>query len=237
MAAVHKGLLLTALLVGTLVAGCDKPTAPNPPAGSSPRAIAITPSAPRSSGPTDSSPAGVTALEGQETGLPHAEGAIPGTTADSIARAWAKHWHVTPTQSSELGTYTTNLTVDFDGGHGKLFLTVGRQSADTTAASLIYCQVNDESHGPRGFVTMTRKIVAELVAGCPGPALTAGETKQVTDFVASHDTPDRSIPCNTLGAGGTCRSSDHRINLKRFQLVVLTSPTRLRLYVLGRKSA
>jgi hypothetical protein len=237
MATVHKRLLLAVLLVGTLAAGCDKPAAPDPAAATSPRVITITPSAPGASVPAGSPPAGVTTLEGQETGLPHAEGSIPGTTADSIARAWAKYWHATPAQSSVLGSPTTNLTVDFGGAHGKLFLTVGRQSADATAASVIYCQVNDESHGPQGFVTMTRKAVEELVAGCPGPALTTGEAKQVTDFVASHDKPDKSVPCTVVGAGGTCRSSDHRINLKRFQLVVLTSPARLRLYVLGRKGA
>jgi hypothetical protein len=231
--AVHKGLLLTMLLVGTLVAGCDKPSAPDPAAGATPRVITITPSPPGASTPAGSPPADIATLAGQASGLPHSEGSIPGTVADSVVQAWAKQWSATPSPYTRLGSHSTQLTVDFAGGHSNLFMTVSRQSADSSAASGFFCEVTDNSHGPWGSVAMTRKTVEQLVAGCPGPALRAGETKQVVDFAVKYAKPDTS--CNAPGTSGNCRSSDHRINLERFQLVVANAPTKFRLYVLGRK--
>jgi hypothetical protein len=221
MAAVCRRLALTAVLAGMpATAACSATAAPHTTA---PRAAT-------------SAPASAAVPAGPPAGLPRAEGAIPGTTADSIAHAWATYWHATPASSTQQGVQTTRLTVDFPSAHGKLYMVISRPSPGATAAGSIYCEISDASLGLKGYIAMTRAAAEQLVSGCAGPALKGDEAKQVTDYVASHDKPDRSIPCAVPGTGGTCRSSDHRTELARFQLVTQTGPGRVRLYLLGRKA-
>jgi hypothetical protein len=235
MAEVHKRLLLPVLLAVTLAAGCDKPAASGSAASTAPPVTTVTPSAPGTSGPGGPPPSGGSDTPtSQASGFPHAEGPIAGTVVETIAGAWAKQFHKTPVSAVVLGSHRHDLTIDFPDAHAKLAMNVGNRGADTGAAEVIYCQVTNASLAPKGFLTLTRTAVEHLVADCPGPALKGGEAKQIADFVAAHDKPDSSSPCNLPGLDGQCRSSDHRVDLQRFQVVVQTAPTLLKLYVVGR---
>jgi len=234
---VHKGSLLTAVLVGLLTAGCSTSTTPDPTTTRPLTVITVTPSESEVSPPASAPPPG-SSLAGNAAGLPIGQGPIPGATVDAVAGAWAKYWHASPVDTTVLGTRSTRLNVDFPAAHGKLFMAVARQGS-SAAVTHLYCEITDKSRGPQQHVAMTRKNEQRLIAGCPGPVLNADERKQVADFVAKHDKPDALISCGVPGktAKGQCWFSDHRIDLARFQLVVQTSPTQFRLNVLGRKGS
>lgn len=230
--AVHKKFLLAALLVGTLTAGCDTSSTPNSTAATTPPVIVVTPSAPGTSGGASAS-----APAAQQSAFPVATTPIPGTAVSSIVQAWAAQWHATPKQYVVQGVHSSRLTVDFPSAHGRLFMSVGQLSPEATAASNIYCSIDDASLGQTRFLTLTRTAVQQFVADCAGSVLKGGETKQVIDYVASHDKPDAAYPCKIPGTGGTCRFSDNRVDLDRFRLVVQTVPGQVRMYLLGRKAA
>jgi hypothetical protein len=237
MVAVHKRILLTAALVGAFAAGCDTPASPDSAATSPDPVITITSSRPDgSSPPLGEQPLTSSTPTSQDEGPAHPEGPIPGTLAGSIAQAWAEHYHAKILSHVVLGVHRRELTVDFPEVHAKLAMNVGNQGADSEPADGIYCVVQDPSLAPAAFITMSRKAVKQLIADCPGPALNSGEAKQVVDFVVSHEKPDQSVPCSLPGLGGQCRSSDHRINLPRFQVVILTSPRTISLSLVGLKA-
>ncbi len=224
-------LVLAALVVGALAAGCGTATL-NLTSAATPPATTIAAAAPDSSGAVPAGNASASASEAASF-FPHGEGPIPGTSADLIAKAWAAYWHATPTPFTELGWHATRLTVDFPSAYGKLYMMVDRQSAEATAARQIYCELSDASLGMEGYIAMTRKAVEQFVSGCAGPALKDGETKQVIDYVASHDKSDNPTQC--VSGRGKCQW-EHRVDLERFQLVVQTSPGHVCLYLLGRKA-
>jgi hypothetical protein len=113
---------------------------------------------------------------------------------------------------------------------------VGRPSAETTAVNLIYCEVNDTSLGMTGYIAMTRKAAEQVVAGCAAPALKGDEPKQVTDFLAAHNQPDTTNSCAPAANGACPRTSDHQVDLERFQLVVRTGPQHVSMWLVGRKA-
>jgi hypothetical protein len=232
MVAVHKKFLLAALLVGTLTAGCE--ASPTPDSADAPTApgIIASPSAPGAS--RGASAGAASAPAAQQSSFPVAKTPIPGTAVSSIVQAWAAQWHATPKQYVVQGFHTTRLTVDFPSAHGQLFMSVGQLSPEATAASNIYCAINDASLGQTRFLTLTRTAVQQFVSGCAGPVLKGGETKQVTDYVSSHDKPDTATPCAVPSGATTCRYSDNRVDLDRFQLVVQAVPGQVRMYLLGR---
>jgi hypothetical protein len=220
----RKGLLLAALTVTALAAGCSPAAKPHP---------APTADAPvtRSTAPTgDASPS-----IDPGGGLPYGQGPIPGVVTAAVVNAWSERWHATPTPYEQLGAHMTRLTVDFPVAHGQLYMVVGRPSAESTAANMIYCEVSDKSLGLNGYITMTRKIAEQIVAGCAGPALRGDEPKRVTDFLAGHAQPVTTPSCAPTSNGICPRMSDHRIDLERFQLVVRTMPEYVGMWLVGRK--
>jgi hypothetical protein len=228
-AAVDKKLLFAALLVGTLTAGCDTSSAPSSTAPTGAPATIATPAAPEE-------PAGASASvpAAQQSTFPHADAPIRGTSVSSIVRAWTTYWHATPKQYVVQGVRTTRLTVDFPAAHGRLYMLVGQLSPQATAASNVYCEVTDASLGRTRFITLTRTAVDQLVSGCAGPALKSGEIKQVTDYVSSHAKPDTTTRCTGPSGSTTCRYSDNRVELDRFQLVVRALPGNIGISLLGR---
>ncbi|WP_433616596.1 hypothetical protein ACQP2P_15210 [Dactylosporangium sp. CA-139114] len=225
--AVRTGLMLAALTVGTLAAGCSPAAKPAPtPTTNAPAARSSTGAAP----PGDAGPS-----TNPGDGLPHGEGPIPGIAADAVAKAWSERWHATPTPYEQLGAHMTRLTVDFPVVHGKLYMVVGRPSAETTAVNMIYCEVSDTSLGMNGYITMTRKAAEQVVAGCAAPALRGDEPRRVTDFLAGHAQPDTTPSCSPAFNGACPRMSDHQTDLGRFQLVVRTGPEHVSMWLVGHK--
>ncbi|UWZ48529.1 hypothetical protein [Dactylosporangium matsuzakiense] len=223
----HKGLLLAALTATALTAGCSPAAKPGP---------APTTGAPATRSAAGTAPAGSAGPStGAGDGLPHGEGPIPDVVADAVATAWSERWHATPIPDRRPGIHMTRLTVDFPAAHGQLYMIVERPSAESTAVSMIYCGVIDNSLGVNGYITMTRKIAEQVVAGCAGPALRGDEPKRVTDFLAGHAQPDTTPSC-TPTSDGTCPgTSDHQTDLGRFQLVVRTGPKNVSMWLVGRK--
>ncbi|WP_433083336.1 hypothetical protein ACQP1P_04395 [Dactylosporangium sp. CA-052675] len=222
--AVRTGLMLAALTVGTLAAGCSPAAKPAP---------TPTTNAPAARGSAGTAPAGASA--GPADGLPHGEGPIPGIAADAVAKAWSERWHAKPTPYEQLNAHMTRLTVDFPVVHGQLYMIVERPSAESTAVNMIYCGVIDNSLGVNGYITMTRNAVEQVVAGCAGPALRGDEAKRVTDFLAGHAQPDTTPSCSPAFNGACPRMSDHQTDLGRFQLVVRTGPEHVGMWLVGHK--